>query len=77
MQHMIQPMILSGPLEGHNILGAFHHADDSTVPGLIPADGTQLTFGKALADLASFDFLMGFQDGIRKLTGLSLGMACT
>jgi hypothetical protein len=54
---MVDPAVLTGPLDGADIRGLLDHADHGLVPALVGADGTGVVLGEVGADRTAADAL--------------------
>ena len=70
---MVDPAVLLGALDGHDVARALHHADGAVVAVLVGADLADLPVGQVLANRAGANLLVRLQDGVGKLLGLVLG----
>ena len=54
-EHVVEPPVLTGALNGHEVLGLLDHADDALVAPRVAADDALLGLGDIAADGAEAD----------------------
>ena len=67
MEHMIEPTVLAGALDGSNIAGIGNNTDGGGIAQGIGADGAAITIGQILTDGTVMNGLAGIKNGLRKV----------
>ena len=75
VEDVVAPPVPARPLDGDDVLGLGHDADEAHVAPRVRANGARIGFGQIAADAAKADLLLDVGDALDFLRHLAFGFA--